>query len=302
MDRFGDCEPVYETVPGWTEPTAGVTAYARVAAGSQGLPRSDRGAGRRADRHRSRPDPRATPSSFGAIRSIEAYNRESILICVSARSPTLTLSDLKPGDRVRIESIDTADPAVQRLMVLGLVEGAELDVPAQLARRRSARVSDLRRRDFVAARAGAAFPRASHGSTQWPRRVENARFRVETLDGRIAARRGTIAVVGNPNAGKSSVFNRLTGLRQRTANYPGVTVERRIGRGVFGKRSLDLDRSSRHLLAEPEFGRREDRGRRAVRARGGHAASPKRFSRSSTRPGSTRGSTCCSSSSSSAAR
>jgi Fe2+ transport system protein FeoA len=33
---------------------------------------------------------------------------------------------LKPGDRVRIDSIDTADPAVQRLMVLGLVEGAEM--------------------------------------------------------------------------------------------------------------------------------------------------------------------------------
>ncbi len=38
----------------------------------------------------------------------------------------LTLADLKPGDRARIESIETADPAVQRLMVLGLVEGAEL--------------------------------------------------------------------------------------------------------------------------------------------------------------------------------
>ena len=51
---------------------------------------------------------------------------------------------------------------------------------------------------------------------------------------------GTIAVVGNPNAGKSSVFNRLTGLRQKTANYPGVTVERRLGRGVFGETTLDL--------------------------------------------------------------
>lgn len=40
--------------------------------------------------------------------------------------PTLTLSDLKPGDHVSIESIETDDPAVQRLMVLGLVEGAEL--------------------------------------------------------------------------------------------------------------------------------------------------------------------------------
>ena len=60
---------------------------------------------------------------------------------------------------------------------------------------------------------------------------------------RIAIQRkavGTVAVVGNPNAGKSSVFNRLTGLRQHTANYPGVTVERRIGRGTFGKTALDL--------------------------------------------------------------
>ena len=38
----------------------------------------------------------------------------------------MTLSDLKPGDLVRIESIETEDPAVQRLMVLGLVEGAVL--------------------------------------------------------------------------------------------------------------------------------------------------------------------------------
>jgi len=60
---------------------------------------------------------------------------------------------------------------------------------------------------------------------------------------RIAVNRkavGTVAVVGNPNAGKSSVFNRLTGLRQHTANYPGVTVERRVGRGIFGKVPLDL--------------------------------------------------------------
>jgi ferrous iron transport protein B len=38
-----------------------------------------------------------------------------------------------------------------------------------------------------------------------------------------------IAVVGNPNSGKSTLFNRLTGLRQRTGNYPGVTVEKHVG-------------------------------------------------------------------------
>ncbi|MEQ1688101.1 MAG: ferrous iron transporter B, partial [Sphingopyxis sp.] len=42
-----------------------------------------------------------------------------------------------------------------------------------------------------------------------------------------------VAVVGNPNAGKSSLFNALTGARQKIANYPGVTVERHSGRGRF---------------------------------------------------------------------
>ncbi len=38
------------------------------------------------------------------------------------------------------------------------------------------------------------------------------------------------ALVGNPNAGKSALFNALTGARQKIANYPGVTVERKAGR------------------------------------------------------------------------
>ena len=42
------------------------------------------------------------------------------------------------------------------------------------------------------------------------------------------------ALVGNPNAGKSALFNALTGARQKIANYPGVTVERKAGRLVLG--------------------------------------------------------------------
>lgn len=38
-----------------------------------------------------------------------------------------------------------------------------------------------------------------------------------------------VALVGSPNAGKTSVFNHLTGLRAKTGNYPGVTVGRRVG-------------------------------------------------------------------------
>jgi len=39
----------------------------------------------------------------------------------------------------------------------------------------------------------------------------------------------TVALAGNPNAGKTSLFNSLTGLRQKVANYPGVTVESKSG-------------------------------------------------------------------------
>lgn len=54
------------------------------------------------------------------------------------------------------------------------------------------------------------------------------------------ARRPLIAVLGCPNTGKSTVFNRLTGLKQRTGNYPGVTVEKITGVARAGKYQVDL--------------------------------------------------------------
>jgi len=63
-----------------------------------------------------------------------------------------------------------------------------------------------------------------------------------SVDQITASRRPTasIAVVGNPNSGKSTLFNRLTGLRQRTANYPGATVEKHVGTANVGKTVLEL--------------------------------------------------------------
>ncbi|HEX8832157.1 MAG TPA: FeoB small GTPase domain-containing protein, partial [Longimicrobium sp.] len=48
----------------------------------------------------------------------------------------------------------------------------------------------------------------------------------------LAAREGVlhVALIGNPNTGKSTLFNALTGMRQRVGNYSGVTVERVEGR------------------------------------------------------------------------
>ena len=52
-----------------------------------------------------------------------------------------------------------------------------------------------------------------------------------------------VAIAGNPNCGKSTVFNALTGLRQRVGNYPGVTVERKEGTffGSHGEQMSLLD-------------------------------------------------------------
>lgn len=49
-----------------------------------------------------------------------------------------------------------------------------------------------------------------------------------------------VALAGNPNSGKTTLFNRLTGLRQRVGNYPGVTVERREGSATLGDQQVRL--------------------------------------------------------------
>ncbi|MCP2936102.1 50S ribosome-binding GTPase, partial [Salmonella enterica subsp. enterica serovar Typhimurium] len=52
-----------------------------------------------------------------------------------------------------------------------------------------------------------------------------------------------LALVGNPNCGKTALFNLLTGSRQKVANYAGVTVERKEGvlRTPSGRRLAVLD-------------------------------------------------------------
>jgi ferrous iron transport protein B len=50
----------------------------------------------------------------------------------------------------------------------------------------------------------------------------------------------TVALIGNPNTGKSTLFNALAGVRQRVGNYPGVTVEKKIGHVQIGTQRLTL--------------------------------------------------------------
>ena len=64
---------------------------------------------------------------------------------------------------------------------------------------------------------------------------------VESARPRVAGKISTVALIGPPNSGKSTLFNRLTGLRQKVANYPGVTVEQHSARmSGIGHRELTL--------------------------------------------------------------
>src|SRR5947209_9909732 len=62
--------------------------------------------------------------------------------------------------------------------------------------------------------------------------------------------RFTVAVIGNPNTGKTTLFNALTGLTQHTGNYPGVTVESALGEFTAeGSRFLAVDLPGTYSLA-----------------------------------------------------
>ncbi|SHJ49817.1 Ferrous iron transport protein B [Desulfofundulus thermosubterraneus DSM 16057] len=49
-----------------------------------------------------------------------------------------------------------------------------------------------------------------------------------------------IALAGNPNSGKTSIFNNLTGARQHVGNWPGVTVEKKEGRLIYDEISYQV--------------------------------------------------------------
>src|SRR6056297_1317728 len=71
------------------------------------------------------------------------------------------------------------------------------------------------------------FSQSSQGRGRKPPR------RTNRTSGQIMSERYVVGVVGNPNCGKTTLFNALTGAKQRVGNWPGVTVERKVGRYIF---------------------------------------------------------------------
>ncbi len=71
----------------------------------------------------------------------------------------------------------------------------------------------------------------------FPRKSRFGKISIAPLP-QLPKRAFTLALVGNPNAGKTTLFNALTGLRAKTANFPGTTVEQKIGRATIGQREI----------------------------------------------------------------
>ncbi len=151
-----------------------------------------------------------------------------------------TLADARPGALLEVVSLEARGPARRRLLDLGLTPGTLVSVglaaatgdPVAYAFRgvvMALRASDSRQVLVRAgSRKGPGKPAGQPGITEdSPKQPGNQRGS-QWKPGRQAGA-PLVALAGNPNTGKSTIFNALTGLRQHTGNWPGKTVARAEG-------------------------------------------------------------------------
>jgi hypothetical protein len=63
-----------------------------------------------------------------------------------------------------------------------------------------------------------------------------------------------VAIIGNPNTGKTTLFNRLCGLRHKTGNFPGTTQEARVAWRPAPSRLAEADQKARRVCRRPAAG------------------------------------------------
>ncbi len=149
-----------------------------------------------------------------------------------------TLDELRPGQHGTIVRLSGPVAIRRRLAEMGLVPGVEAKVervaplgdPIEVGvrgyrlslRRDQARCLALGTPTAIAAQGGVVDSTPAHPGP---------------------GRDLVIALAGNPNAGKTTLFNAITGLRQHVANYPGVTVDRKEGRAPLagGRQARIID-------------------------------------------------------------
>ncbi len=149
----------------------------------------------------------------------------------------IPLNQLQPGDHAEISQLQIgSSPLRRRLLALGLItrHGAASPAPRSVGRPAGSQSAPYQ--------PGTAWRRSGNLAGAAPRSGMTAR--------------GDIALIGNTNCGKTSLFNQLTGSRQIVGNWPGVTVERKAGNLQLGSESLSLVdlpglyRGSKHIAAK----------------------------------------------------
>jgi ferrous iron transport protein B len=165
------------------------------------------------------------------------------------------LASLLPGQRGIILSLDVPNGSLRRRLIdMGLTPGTEVGVkriapfgdPIEVTirgyelslRRSEAAQISIGREGYARPKRGGG--RGSRSYISRPRNQEALRRRAAHRQG--GSREERIALVGNPNSGKTTLFNALTGGNQYVGNWPGVTVERKEGQArIDGKTVTVVD-------------------------------------------------------------
>ncbi|MCM1035677.1 MAG: ferrous iron transport protein B [Paludibacter sp.] len=142
----------------------------------------------------------------------------------------LTLADLQTGERCMILKVHGHGGFRHRILELGFVRGEEVRVlknaplmdPVEyeiMGSHVSLRRAEAHNIEVVSLSEEAHPDNDFHGTIE-----EHVRREIEELSKEI-----TVALVGNPNCGKTSFFNYATGMREKVGNYSGVTVDSKVG-------------------------------------------------------------------------
>ena len=172
-----------------------------------------------------------------------------------------TLEDLAPGQSGTILSIGNKSGTVKRRLVdMGLTPGTEVRVTKIAPLGDPIEVSlrgyelSLRKADAAQIIMGQPRPRSSGAAraAMTRRDPETARRQLRAHEHELEAHSGRydpaehdrrtmrVALAGNPNCGKTTLFNALTGSNQYVGNWPGVTVEKKEGETRIGDRTVTV--------------------------------------------------------------
>ena len=172
--------------------------------------------------------------------------------------PVRTLQDLRPGESGMILSVGNQSGAVKRRLVdMGLTPGTEVKVTKIAPLGDPLEVSlrgyelSLRKDDAAQIQVGPPQPR-THTPQSSPSDPERERRQLQDHVHELEqhekpydhsahdSRPMKVALAGNPNCGKTTLFNALTGSNQYVGNWPGVTVEKKEGTARLGDREITV--------------------------------------------------------------